>query len=329
MPITEKTLEHVFERQFTDVGENWKASCPFHTDHTPSFYVHKLEFICNCFGCGKAGPVERLAAEYTGTTVREAENQLDLKLKDKIDARRSSKKQNRGPKTYPESWLAPWKNKAHKYILNRGFNLGTLQQAETVFDHSLQRQVFPIRNRDGRLVGAVGRSTREEQPKWFFYWKCDKGQCLYIPPGSRSRQSNGPSIDGRSKEPLIIVEGVLDVLWLHQHGYENSAAFIGTKFTKAQTDEIKDITDEVIICLDNDDSGRLASEKLYKALSKSCRVRFARWPANMQNKGDICDLDKGGIDQIVRQSESFSQRALRECTEFRAGRAGRHAKGQE
>lgn len=301
--LNQQNLTRVFDREFRDLGENYKANCPFHDERTPSFYVHKEQLIANCFGCGVHGYIDTLAARYLGVDRVQAAQALDIKLQDVVGAKTSKSRRARrkSPTIYPESWLAPWKREVHRYVLERGLDLHTLKRAEVRFDQVYARQVFPHRDTEGRLVGAIGRSCRGQIPKWFFYWDYDKGRHLYqpVPP---------QSTDGRC--PLIIVEGVFDVLWLYQNGFHNVAATLGTKITKDQVKQIAAASDDVILAYDNDESGAHASMWLYSQL-RGPKVRFVEWP---EQTNDVMDLDKEGIECMMQNSSSYLQWKLKELS---------------
>lgn len=286
-------LEREFNREFTESKDNWKASCPFHDDSTPSFYVHKTEHVANCFGCGVCGYIDTLLSRYSGLEISEARKKLHIKV---IEDRLLKKpKEREAPKVFPESWLAPFEKKIHKSILERGYEITLLRSIGTLYDPARKRQVFPHRNERGNLAGAVGRECGGGGPKWYFYWDYSRGTTLYRPWGRRHNK-------------CILAEGVFDVLRFKQAGLDNEydlAAPIGTKLGKGQYSQLKEY-DEVVIALDNDEneSGQNASTHVYHRLKKSSRVRFALLPAQK----DPDELSNEEAVEVIENAVNYVQR---------------------
>lgn len=304
--MTRESLTKVFGTEFIDSKDNFKARCPYHQERTPSFYVHKEEYIAHCFGCDVSGSIDQLAASYLGCEISEARTRLQITISERVlrrvEANQRTRDKEQTVSRIPESWLAPFKKEVHKYVLDRGFEIQTLRSIECAYDGVTKRQVFPHRNRDGELVGAVGRACAEQDPKWKFYWNYDKGQTLYSPErvrGERKLWSEGP---------LILVEGVFDVLWLRQHGYRNAVAPIGATATKYQLSEVKELGEDVILGFDNDQSGQEGNRRVYEAIRSDCRCWFLEWPEHAK---DWMDLDKDGIDNIINTRRTPFQHALR------------------
>ncbi|MBQ4626834.1 MAG: toprim domain-containing protein, partial [Clostridia bacterium] len=72
-----------------------------------------------------------------------------------------------------------------------------------------------------------------------------------------------------NENKLILVEGYMDVIALHQAGFGNAIACLGTAFTSEQANLLSRYADEVIICYDNDEAGRKATERALSVLGKT------------------------------------------------------------
>lgn len=291
MALSQYLLEQHFNRRFSDARDNWKACCPFHDERTPSFLVHKEELIANCFGCGEGGNIDTLLARYKGIDVREARTLLEIEIDEQLQRRLSlGSKQPDSQRYIPESWLAPWAKAIHPYTLRRGLSESVLKRAGTRYDRVGQRQVFPHRDsRNGRLLGCAGRTVREEDPKWYFYWNYEKGQHLYRPFVPSGQQ-------------VVIVEGIFDCLKLEEQGI-HAAATLGTKVTNKQLEEIR-AYEKVCIAFDNDPSGQEGSRRIYEQIRQTTQVRFVRWPEAAK---DVMDLDIDLKDWIA-SAENIVQR---------------------
>lgn len=302
--IAKAQLESVFNTDFYPAQDNWKAKCPFHDEKTPSFYVHKDDLIAHCFGCGISGFIDTLASKHLGVSKEDARKALSIGLEEIVRARAGSpeRSESTGPSYFPESWLAPWKKEVHKYALERGFKLETLREAETIYDKATQRQVFPHRDREGRLLGAIGRACQGQEPKWHFYWDYRKGQALYRP------------FEFAPLRSTIVVEGVFDTLWLHQNGVGNVVGLLGSTATSEQIRQLRNTpAEQIILALDNDVAGREGTRKLYQALRKSRKLKFIDWP---EFANDWMDLSKEQIHEEIRSAKNPAEsNTLRAATE--------------
>lgn len=289
--LTREALERVFQTRFEDSNDNWKACCPFHDERTPSFFVHKDDLIANCFGCGTGGSIDKLASEFLAVDNNQARQRLELDATDFIERgfRKHRGVQQQARQSYPESWLAPWRRVIHPYLRRRGFSDGVLIRAGVRYDKAKGRVVFPIRDKSGNLIGAVGRSVRGEEPRWYFYWGGEGKQQLYVLPGPK-------------EGPTIVVEGPLDALWLEQHGYF-AVATMGIKYTKEQLERIKELSnDEIYLALDQDQSGLKGAENLYQHLKKTARIKFVTWPQK-----DPVGLSKEQVDKAIAEAKNYVQ----------------------
>ena len=268
-------VEKMFGTSLEDAGDNWKACCPFHDEKSPSFFVHKEDLICHCFGCGVAGSLASLLARKMHIPVSEIRAELNIAT---LELQLSTQQVKPArPKKFPRSWLAPWKRISnHPYTAGREFKDSTLEYFEARWDPSTRRVVFPIWH-DDELVGAVGRSTTEANPKWFYYWNCQKSRYLWPQP--------------TTADCLIVVEGAFDVMWLHQQGYPNAVALLGSKPSASQVRQLKSCTNEIIIMLDNDEAGRIGGELLETSLRDSCRVHYVEWPTHANDAMDLSSVE--------------------------------------
>jgi DNA primase len=81
----------------------------------------------------------------------------------------------------------------------------------------------------------------------------DKGSLLY----GLDRARQAIRAEGRA----VVVEGYMDTLALHQHGFLNAVATLGTAITERHLDQLKRLTSEVVLALDPDSAGRLATQR--------------------------------------------------------------------
>ncbi len=145
-------------------------------------------------------------------------------------------------------------------------------------EYFFDRVIFPIADRRGRVVAFGGRTLGDGQPKYLnspdstlFH----KGRLLYNLAGARQAVRDG--------QPLVVVEGYMDVIALAQAGLEGGVAPLGTAVTEEQLAELWRLADEPILCLDGDNAGQRAAlraaGRALPLLQPGRSLRFAFLPA--------------------------------------------------
>ena len=168
-------------------------------------------------------------------------------------------------------------NRSHLYLEERGLS------QETVIDFGLGyftgdkglmvgRIVIPITNVKGEVVAYAGRWPGEppnaDTPKYKLPTGFRKGLELF---------NLDRAIKEKTERPLAIVEGFFDAIKLHQHGYRNVVALMGSTMTAAQEELIRQNTNahsHVLVLFDEDDAGRAGRENVAARLSRFCYVKI-------------------------------------------------------
>lgn len=130
-----------------------------------------------------------------------------------------------------------------------------------VYDRFRSRLLFTIRDLQGRVVAFGGRAFGDEQPKYLNSPETPlytKGNLLYAADVARE------SI--RMRNRALIVEGYVDCLMAHQHGFTETVAALGTAFTPAQLAMLRRYCDEVVTFFDADAAGQKAAERAQELL---------------------------------------------------------------
>jgi DNA primase len=158
----------------------------------------------------------------------------------------------------PSSWDA-----SKNYLLSKGYSAGELEHAGmlstrdggSAYDRFRNRIMFPIRDHRGRMSGFGARIMDvNDVPKFLNSPQTmlfDKGRQLYGMEKARKHI--------RSEDQAIIVEGYLDVMALHQSGFENAISPMGTALTEHQVRLIKRFSKYVVMALDADAAGEQAT----------------------------------------------------------------------
>lgn len=282
-------------------GGNYKSPCPFHDEKSPSFVVSPQKQIYHCFGCGAGGDSVKFVMEYEKLNYPEA---LE-KLADSYNFTLSytDNKHNK-PRSQVMDKLQEWyssllssKQTANDYVRERGiyegsvekFGIGyapdsnatinfikgngfTMPESVTMgvvgfdggrnFARFVERVTFPIHSANGSIVGFGGRTITGHQAKYvnspetpFF----NKSRLLYA--YHHAKQSL------YKQGEIIITEGYLDVIMLHQAGFTNAVATLGTALTPEHLPLLRKGEPKVIMAYDGDKAGRAAALKASKLLS--------------------------------------------------------------
>jgi DNA primase len=132
------------------------------------------------------------------------------------------------------------------------------------YDRFRGRLLFPIRDLQGRVVAFGGRAFGDEQPKYLNSPETPlytKGNVLYAADLARETI--------RANNRALIVEGYVDCLMAHQHGFTETVAALGTAFTAAQLGVLRRYCDEVVTFFDADAAGQKAAERAEELLEPS------------------------------------------------------------
>ncbi|MDX1437214.1 MAG: DNA primase [Anaerolineales bacterium] len=158
----------------------------------------------------------------------------------------------------PDSWdsLASYFNeKGHTEEDLLAAGLVSPRDSGGVFDRFRKRILFPIRDGGGRMAGFGARGLDpEDLPKYLNSPQTaifDKGNLLYGL--DRARKSI------RKIDQAVIVEGYMDVIALHQAGFENVVSPMGTALTESQLRQLKRLTHRIVLALDADAAGARAT----------------------------------------------------------------------
>lgn len=171
-----------------------------------------------------------------------------------------------------DSLLKHLKSKAYieKDIATAGLILKS--KKGTYFDRFRNRIMFPIIDIRNRVIGFGGRLISGEGPKYM--------NSPETPVYNKSTSLYGINIAKNSKaERMVIVEGYMDCIALHQAGFSNCVASLGTALTIKQARMLKKLVPEVIIAYDMDQAGRNAALRgLDLIASLGCGVKVLEIP---------------------------------------------------
>lgn len=140
------------------------------------------------------------------------------------------------------------KSKNYSDELLRESGLFNVDERQGMYDKFWNRVIFPIMDVNNRVIGFGGRVMGEGKPKYLNSPETqifDKGRNLYGLNIARTTRKNY----------LILCEGYMDVISMHQAGFTNAVASLGTALTSGHASLIKRYTQEVLLLYDSDQAG--------------------------------------------------------------------------
>ncbi len=290
-------------------GNNHVGLCPFHNEKSPSFAVSQHKQMYHCFGCGVSGNSITFIMEYENYTFVEAIKLLagrvginlpeaqyseeeknkkniktiileiykqaakyyyyQLKSQKGLEAYNYLKRREISEDTIKKFGLGYSDNNLYKYIKQLGYEDNILRQTglftfeeRGVYDKFWNRVMFPIMDVNNKVIGFGGRVIGDAMPKYLNSPETmifDKSRNLYGLNHARiSRKKN-----------ILICEGYMDVISLHQAGFHNVCASLGTAFTGLQANILKRYTQEVHLTYDSDEAGIKAALRAIPILKEA------------------------------------------------------------
>ena len=168
----------------------------------------------------------------------------------------------------PDSWDALIKHlKSKGYTIDEmvAANVVGKSQRGTYYDRFRKRVMFPIINIRGNVVGFSGRAMPGEDKQGGKYVNTSD-----TPVYKKSANLFGMNLAKNScEERIILVEGNMDVISLHQAGFANVVAPLGTAFTEEQANILARYTKEVVLTMDADAAGQKAIRRAAEILEKT------------------------------------------------------------
>lgn len=160
------------------------------------------------------------------------------------------------------------------------------------------RLMFPVFNLTGEVIAFGGRALGDEPPKYLntrntvAYTKGEHTYALHV-----ARKA------AAAKEALIVVEGYLDCIALHQAGFGNAVASLGTAFTPKQANELRRVAENLYLCFDGDAAGQAATARSIDMLvEERLHVRVARLPRGRDPDDIVYNDGRDAFAQLLDAS---------------------------
>ena len=161
-------------------------------------------------------------------------------------------------------------NDLYKYLKSKGISdellaqsgLMNVDEKRGMYDKFWNRVIFPIMDVNGRVIGFGGRVMGDGKPK---YLNSPETKVF-----DKSRNLYGLNIARTSrKKYMLVCEGYMDVISMHQAGFTNAVASLGTALTSQHASLLKRYTDEVILTYDSDEAGVKAALRAIPLLKEA------------------------------------------------------------
>jgi len=131
-----------------------------------------------------------------------------------------------------------------------------------LYDKFRNRLMLPVIDTRGNVVAFGSRVLDKSEPKYM--------NSSETPVYSKRRVLYGLNLAKKTKRSnIILCEGNLDIVTLHQAGFDNAVASMGTALTVEQTRLLSRFTKELVLCYDNDNAGKIATERALQILNNS------------------------------------------------------------
>lgn len=293
------------------------AVCPYHDDKKPSFSVNLENGLWTCFACDKHGDLVEMIKLSYNLEYKEAKefilarsglsgninlddivfkrdifnNMIDVIEEEEVKWPSISpemiKRMNTGPDPY-------------KYLLGRGFSQETIDYFECGYASDYlgrgyanqQRITIPGHTEYGKICGYIGRTPIDATPKYLYTAGYPKSHTLFNLHRAKKYSSKG----------LILVEGSLDAMRMHDLGYPNVCAILGSALSPAQQKLLMKYTDKIYIMFDNDKAGSKANMGAIEAMKDRVDTYFVSLePFN--DPGDV--KDKETLDSMMLNAKSW------------------------
>ena len=290
-------------------GSNLFGLCPFHGEKTPSFSVAPDKGIYYCFGCHKGGGVINFQMEIEGLSypdaVRALAKRAGMEVPEDEQYQSRYRQQERlwalskeAARFFNKQLYQPAGREGLAYARRRGMPQHTLttfgigfapnawhdlidamhakgytdqelkdaglvsEKNGRIYDRFRNRLMFPIIDVRGNVIGFGGRVMDDSTPKYL-----NSPETLIF-----NKRKNLFALNLAKKSKLgylILVEGYMDAVALHQYGFDCAVASLGTSLTEEHAVLLSRYTEQVILIYDGDEAGQNATKRAIPMLEKA------------------------------------------------------------
>ena len=337
-------------------GSNLFGLCPFHGEKTASFSVAPDKNIYYCFGCHKGGGPINFMMEVEGLSypdaVRALAKRAGMEVPEDEQYQSRYRQQERlwalmkeAARYFHSQLYLEGGKEALSYGVKRGMTKGTLtkfgigfapntwnglvdamrkkgytdqelkdaglvsEKNGRIYDRFRNRLMFPIIDTRGNIIGFGGRVMDDSTPKYL-----NSPETLIF-----NKRKNLFALNLAKKSKLgylILVEGYMDAIALHQYGFDCAVASLGTSLTEEHAAILSRYTEQVYLIYDGDEAGQRAAQRAIPMLEKAgIRIKVLK----MRDAKDPDEfLKKFGPDRFKLLLEESANRVEYQLNAIRA-----------
>ncbi|KPU44089.1 DNA primase [Oxobacter pfennigii] len=191
------------------------------------------------------------------------------------------------------------------HLNSLGFNNELLERAGLIlksekssyYDRFRNRVMFPVLDVKGKVIGFGGRVLDDSKPKYL-----NSPETLIFNKGFNLYGLNIASKNIKDRK-ILIVEGYMDVIALHQYGILNAVASLGTALTQNQAKLLKRHADDIYICYDSDTAGQAATLRGLDILTDAgCNVFILSIPMGKDPDEYIRAQGKEAFEKVIEDA---------------------------
>lgn len=295
------------------------TNCVFHDDNSPSLGVDTSNGVFNCFSCSARGNLYKLVQMAYNLTFKEAREfilarsglgegvNIDsiTRIRDIENIILSLNSQNKEfvmPKVSQETISRMYEGPdPHNYLLGRGYSQKAIDYLECGYTTDYlgkgygkkqERITIPGHDENGNICGFIGRTPIDQMPKYLYTSGYPKSHTLFNLHRAKKHSDAG----------LILVEGSLDALRIHDLGYPNVCAILGASLSAYQLKLLKRYTDKIFLMFDTDAAGNQANLKALEMTHNELNVNLITMK-NFKDPGEI--TIKETLDELLFNAKNW------------------------
>jgi DNA primase len=216
-------------------GNEFIGACVFHEqrgfgkDKNPSLHINTEKGLYNCWSCKASGNMYNFVIEVGLTDIDSVYDFLEQFVSLDTGSHGDISKDIKrifNPEEEKDPELEEYRKGYHLYFKRRKINEETVRRFKAGYNKRLKRVIIPIYNTEMKNVALVGRAINDVQPRYLYTKDAPLSSTLF---GCQLFQHN-------PEREIILVEGILDVMWMHQLGYTNT---LGTMMTKIHDEQVE------------------------------------------------------------------------------------------
>jgi DNA primase len=323
-------------------GNSYKGLCPFHTEKTPSFNVHPDKGYFHCFGCGEGGNVISFVMKYHNLSFPDAVIMLAERYGITIEFDKTASKDAKDIVALHEELVIDSRKHLYTregkhaldYMYKRGFTDALMEEFGVgyfppkldvnkyirKYDKSVllksgifkegqyglrlmfyDRVMIPVKGVTGKTIAFSGRTISGQQPKYINSPETEifkKRRVLF----NMDKAKNS----FRKTEYAMVVEGYFDVIRLHEYGFGNCVASMGTSLTKEHVELLRRYTGDIYMLFDGDTAGYTSALKSLETFLQSDTFPYVVFlPEGEDPDSFIAKHGKDGFEQLMSDKKDL------------------------